>query len=717
VPGSPADLARFEDTVVFSGLEQPTAYAFAPDGRVFVAEQSGIIKVFDDIDAATPTVFADLRTEVHGFWDRGLVGLALDPQFPTRPYVYVAYTYDAPIGGTAPTWGTAGTSSDPCPTPPGPTADGCVVSGRVSRLTASGNTATSEHVLINDWCQQYPSHTLGTVRFGPDGYLYLSGGEGASFGPVADHGQNGNPCGDPVLEGGALRAQDLHTPDDPTGLSGSVVRVDPDSGAAAPGNPRLGDPDPNGQRIIAHGLRNPFRFTFRPGTRELWVGDVGAGLWEEIDRIPDVADGAVENFGWPCYEGPVIHKLYDDADLPICEALYTEPDATTGAYASYLHPLTSQVPGCETGGAAISGLAFYTGNRYPPGYTGALFAADYARQCIWMYLAGADGLPDPDTARLFAHADSPMSLEIGPDGTLYYLSYWTGTLHHFEYVTNRTPIAAIAADPQSGPSPLTVTFDARGSRDPDPSEVLSYEWDLDGDGAFDDATAPTATWTYPTGGIYAASLRVTDRIGATDVDTRTITVDNSVPDVTIDTPAPDLRWAVGDRITFSAHATDAQDGALPAAAFSWSLRIAHCTTAGCHGHGLGTFANTASGSFVAPDHEYPSHLELTVTATDSSGLQSTAQRILEPKPVDLSFRVATSTQALPGIALTVGTESQSTPFTTRVIANAMTQISAPESFVYDGRLYEFESWSDGGARTHTVHPNATTTYEARYERL
>ena len=125
--------------------------------------------------------------------------MALPPNFPTNPYVYVLYAYDAPIGGTAPTW------NDGCPTPPGPTTDGCLVSGRLSRLQISGNVMTgSEQVLINDWCQQFPSHSVGTLLFGRDGYLYVTGGDGASFNNV-DYGQYGatyagdqaNPCGDP----------------------------------------------------------------------------------------------------------------------------------------------------------------------------------------------------------------------------------------------------------------------------------------------------------------------------------------------------------------------------------------------------------------------------------------------------------------------------------------------------------------------------------------
>ena len=225
--------AGFQQGAVFTGLTQPTAVKFASDGRVFVAEKSGLIKVFDNLADTTPTVFADLRTNVHNFWDRGLLGLELHPNFPSTPYVYVLYALDAPIGGTAPRWGVAGMTTDPCPSPPGATADGCVVGARLSRLTASGNVATGpETVFLEDWCQQYPSHSIGTIAFGSDGALYVTGGDGASFNFV-DYGQDGvplNPCGDPPTgvagaqtppsaEGGALRSQDLERVSDPTGFA------------------------------------------------------------------------------------------------------------------------------------------------------------------------------------------------------------------------------------------------------------------------------------------------------------------------------------------------------------------------------------------------------------------------------------------------------------------------------------------------------------------
>src|SRR5215217_4430138 len=358
-------LPGFQESTVFSGLTNPTAVRFAPDGRVFVAEKRGVIKVFDSLTDTTPVVFADLNVNVYNFWDRGLLGMALAPNFPTNPYVYVLYTYDHVLGSTtpAPRWGTPGVYSDPCPTPPGPTGSGgCVVSGRLSRLQATGNTMTgSEQVLIEDWCQQYPSHSVGAVEFGADGRLYASGGDGASF-EYVDYGQTGsplNPCGDPpggvgatltppTAEGGALRSQDLRTSGDPVTLDGTILRIDP--------------ANPSNRRIIAYGLRNPTRFTTRPGTDELWVGDVGWNTWEEINRINSASDSVVENFAWPCFEGNLRQGNYDGTNLNICENLYNEPGAITAPFYAYNHSSTVVAgESCPTGGSSITGLAFYNG--------------------------------------------------------------------------------------------------------------------------------------------------------------------------------------------------------------------------------------------------------------------------------------------------------------------------------------------------------------------
>ena len=156
-PAVPVPAAGFDDTIVMSGLTRPVAIRFASDGSVFVAEKSGLIKMFSSLTDTSPVVVADLQSKVHDYWDRGLMGFTLDPNYPASPYAYVLYAYDAPIGGTAPTYG------DGCPAPPGANTDGCFVSGRLSRLTIAGGSST-EQVLINDWCQQFPSHSVGDLR-------------------------------------------------------------------------------------------------------------------------------------------------------------------------------------------------------------------------------------------------------------------------------------------------------------------------------------------------------------------------------------------------------------------------------------------------------------------------------------------------------------------------------------------------------------------------
>jgi PKD repeat protein len=717
--------AGFQESTVFSGLTNPTVVRFAADGRVFVAEKSGVIKVFDSLSDPTPSNFADLNVNVYNFWDRGLLGMALAPNFPTDPYVYVLYTYDHELGSPAPAprWGTPGVYSDPCPTPPGPTSDGCVVSARLSRLRASGNTMTgSEQVLVEDWCQQYPSHSIGTVEFGRDGALYASGGDGASF-TFVDYGQAGNPvnpCGDPPAppggtpEGGALRSQDLRTTSDPASLDGSIIRVDPATGDPLPDNPLADSSDENAQRIIAYGMRNPFRFTARPGTDELWIGDVGWNDWEEINRVLDPNDAAVENFGWPCYEGVGRQSGYDSANLSICENLYSAMPGTgtlTPPYHAYHHS-ARVVPNetCPTGSSSVAGLEFEfaaSTNDYPAEYDDALFFADYSRDCIWAMRKGADGNPAPGLIRTFvAAAANPVNLENGPNGDLFYVDFDGGTIRRISY---NQPVAVATADPISGTAPLTVNFDGSGSHDPN-GNPLTYAWDLDDDGAYDDSTATRPSYTYSTAGSYTPSLRVTNSLGASDTDSITISVGgNTAPTANIITPAAGTTWKVGDVINFSGSATDAQDGTLPAAALKWDLTMQHCPS-NCHSHPLQSYPGVSGGSFTAPDHEYPSYLELKLTATDSGGLTDTKVLRLDPKTVTLTFQTNPG-----GFSLTVGGATAKTPVTRTVIVGSSNSISAPSPQSKGSKSYTFQSWSDGGTRSHNITaPAAATTYTARF---
>jgi glucose/arabinose dehydrogenase len=729
MPSAPTAAALppgFTDTVAIGGLTAPTAAAFAPDGRVFVAEKSGVVKVFDSLTDTTATVFADLRTQTQDFWDRGLLGLAVDSSFPTRPYVYVLYTYDALPGGTAPRWG------DTCPTPPGATGDGCVVTGRLSKLTmGSGGVSVNEQPLITDWCQQYPSHSIGTITFGQDGALYVGGGDGASFNFV-DYGQVGNPCADPpspagtnltapTARGGALRSQAVRRPaGEPVTLDGAVLRVHPDTGAGMPGNPFASSTDANARRVVAYGLRNQFRFGFRPGTSELWVGDVGWGTWEEVNRIPNAADATAENFGWPCYEGAARLAGYDDANLTMCESLYSGA-GQTAPYYTYNHA-AKVVPSdpCPTGGSSISGIAFENGSNYPAAYSGALFFADSSRGCIWAMRLGTNGQPNPAALEPFVTGvNAPVQVLSGPGGDLFYVALGSGQLRRVSYPSgaNRPPVAVATATPQSGSAPLNVQFDASGSTDPDAGDTLAYEWDLDGDGQYDDSTSVNPTRTYTSAAVVDVGLRVTDQDAASDTTTVTVTVGtppglNPVP--TIDTPTAALLWQVGQTVPFSGQAVDPQDGVLPASALSWKLAIQHCSAQGsCHEHVVQNYPGVASGSFVAPDHEYPSYLELTLTATDSTGRTGSRTLRLDPRTVQLTF-TSNPSQAM----LTVGGTSQRTPFSRTVIVGSTNSVTAPSPQAVPplNLQYRWTAWSDGGARTHNVVAPATaTTYNATYQ--
>jgi glucose/arabinose dehydrogenase len=600
----------------------------------------------------------------------------------------------------------------------------------------------SEQVLISDWCQQFPSHSIGTLLFGRDGYLYVSGGDGASFNNV-DYGQYGanyagdvaNPCGDPpgaagtplsppTAEGGALRSQSARRTDGPTTLDGSVLRIDPATGAGVPGNPFFSSSDPNARRIVAFGLRNPFRITQRPGTDELWIGDVGWNTWEEINRVVAPASATASNFGWPCYEGASTQGGYQGAGLNLCSSLYSTPGSVVAPYYTYNHgACVVFYTGCHTGGSSITGVAFYQGGSYPSQYNGALFFADHTRNEIWAMLPGGNGLPDPSRLQSFVGVDStgaaaghPVDLKTGPGGDLFYVDMEDGTIHRVTYsAANQPPTAVISADLTNGPVPLTVTFDGTGSADPE-GKPLSYTWDLNGDGTFGDATGPTATYTYTSTGVYTASLRVTDDQGASGTTSLTIVAGNSSPTAIVDSPAPSLLWRVGDPINFSGHATDLQDGSIPTSALSWSLILHHCfTPTDCHTHVIQTLAGVASGSFTAPDHAYPCWLELQLTATDSGGLTSTTSVRLDPQTVVLTFRSNPGGLALTDLA--VNEAARATPFSITVVVGSTNSVSAPSPQPFNKSTYFFVSWSDGGPQSHTiVAPAVNTTYTAMYRK-
>jgi glucose/arabinose dehydrogenase len=743
VPGASSALTLppgFEQTTTaLGGLKDPTDVEVAPGGRVFVTEQSGLIRTYDSLSDATPHTLADLRTNVHNHSSRGLLSIALDPGYPAEPYVYVYYVLDAPIGGTPPTWGTAGATSDSC------FSEGdCLVSSRVSKLRVDGqDVGGPEQVLVNDWCQQFQFHTGGGLEFGADGNLYVSGGDGARWG-IWDYGQLGNPpnpCGDPpgntpgsiltppTAEGGRLRSQDLRTSGDPLGLAGSLVRIDPDTGEGVLGNPMSSSAEPNARRMLAHGFRNAVRLAIRPGTNDVWVADRGGGYFEELDRVPDPTD-PVRNFGWPCYEGgidadgnpyPRIRPRSDDQDLDVCEQLYAEVTGTEAPYWAYDHE-QPVVPGedCalnpengEPAGNQISGLAFYPdAGPFPAPFRGALFFADRLRNCMYAMLPGADGVPDRGQVIPFAQqAGQPFAIEIAPGGDMLYVDQSADVVRRVSYTAgapNQAPTAVAQADATGGDAPLTVNFDATASGDPDPGDVIVYEWDLDGDGQLDDSTVPQPTFTYTQAGTYTVTLRVTDGSGATDTDTLAITV-HGHPVATIGSPAAGATWGAGQSISFSGSGVDAHGAPLPDTALDWSVLLRHCSAGACHEHPVGEFPGVATGTFTAPDHAGPGDIEVRLTATDPGGETASTTVTMAPRTVEVSLGATPA-----GAALMLNGEEVLTPATVAVVRDSANTLSAPDSQTIDNTTYRFASWSDGQPRSRTFTGSASHAFAATF---
>ena len=648
----------FEQTTAISGLNEPTDVEIAPSGRVFVAEKSGCDPHLrqplghDRDDVRRPA------HEVHNYSNRGLLSLAVDPDFPAEPYVYVYYTLDAPIGGTPPTYGhrrarrrtraratrTTSTASSRCG------SRGCASSGE--------DVTGPEQVLVNDWCQQFPFHAGGGLDFGADGYLYVSGGDGARW-EIWDYGQLGEPAEPvrrparhapgsvltpPTAEGGRLRAQDLRTSGDPLGLAGSLIRIDPDTGEGVLGNPMFASAEPNARRMLAHGFRNPVGSRSGPAPTTSGSADRGGGYFEELDRVPDPTD-PVRNFGWPCYEGgmdangdpyPRIRPRSDDQDLNICENLYAEVHAPRRRRTG---PTTTSCRSCpgedcalnpdtgEPAGNQISGLAFYpAAGSFPAAYRRRAVLRRPAAQLHLRDAAGpgraagprAGGAVRPAGGRAVrdrgrAGRRPALRRQDAPDA-VQRVAFPSGT-------TNQAPTARRAGRRDDREPPADGQLRRHRLERPRRAATCSSTSGTSTATA-SSTTRPTAqpTFTYMQRGTFTVTLRVTDTSGASDTDTLTITVDAAGRRATIDAPAAGTTWGAGESISFSGQRHGRRTAARsrrPRSTGRWCCATAPARTA--TSTRSATSRAPRRGSFTAPDHAEPGQIEVRLTATDPDG--------------------------------------------------------------------------------------------------
>jgi glucose/arabinose dehydrogenase len=604
----------FVETTVASGIASPTAMAIAPNGRIFVCSQTGALRVIKNgVLLATP--FVNLSVDSVG--ERGLLGVAFDPNFNLNHFIYLYYTV-----------------------PGNPSHN------RVVRFTANGDVALpgSRVILLElDSLSTATNHNGGALHFGPDGNLYIA---------VGDNAKGSN-------------SQNL------SNLLGKILRIAPD-GTIPPDNPFVQSTTAR-HEIWALGLRNPFTFAFRGTTNFMYINDVGESTWEEIDL-----GQAGANYGWPAIEGPTTNPLYKS---PVYYYGHGE-------------------------GCAITGGAFYSPSttNWPSSYRAKYFFGDYCSGFIRMLN------PATNQATAFiTGASQSVDIQVGDDGSFYYLARGTSSVMKVSYSANLSPV--ITTQPTS--KLVSVGYPATFSVTASGPSPYSYQWKRN-DVNISGATARTyriASTTLNDNGA-RFRVRVTNPYGSVLSNAAVLSVTtNKPPTAQILTPVADTTYFGGMVVNYSSSASDYEDGTLPASAFTWQVDFHHDT----HIHPfIPPTTGSKTGTFTIPKRGETSanvYYFITLKVEDSVGLTKTLVRKILPQKAKMTF----VTQP-PGLKISLdGQDPHLTPFTVTGVVGIIRSIAAPTPQTLDGVNYGFQAWSDGRARSHQIStPSVDTAYTANF---
>jgi len=671
---APASVPQsYTDTRIADNVDQPTALAFTPDGRVLVTTQGGAVRVVKN-GSLLGTAALDLSGKLCTTSERGLLGIAVDPDFASNKYVYLFYTFKK--GSGCPTKNLSG----------GPV-------NRVSRFTYNTSNdridASSETVLLDNMLSFAGNHNGGDIKIGGDGKLYVSlGDSGCQIdAPSSCGGGNANTKSKSILSGKILRIN----------RDGSIPSDNPwvgSAGARRCGQPG-GDPDyrlDNSRPCVetyAWRLRNPFRIAFKPDGNGFFINDVGQNVWEEID---EGIKGA--NYGWNDREGFCKNGSTSDCGAP--------PAGTTNPIFAY-----GRGDDCKS----------ITGGAFAPdgfGLDGVYLFGDYVCGNIFKLTRNGSSYRRSDFITGFG-ANSVVAMAFGPrpggGQSLYYTIYSSGGEVHrvdFTGAANRKPTAVLAASPRSGPAPLEVSFNGDASTDPDGDSIDRYAFTF-GDGQSISGSSEHVSYTYTRTGSFQATLVVTDSRGASsDPVSVTISPGNTPPTVTITAPSATKKFKVGEVINLRGSASDPQDGALPV---EWTV-IRH------HNDHTHPFFPPTVGDSVNVTMEGPedllaasnSYFEIQAKATDRAGSSTVVTRDLRAKEVVLTFRSEPT-----GLTLVLDNTFNATA--PRVVTSWEAhrfRVQAPTQTL-NGHRYVFDHWSDGGAASHDLTtPAAATTYTATF---
>ena len=634
---------HFFEERVLSNLQGPTYLVTLPSSEMILLEKHGAITLFDPADS--PPVLRDALNipDVDSTGERGLTSAALDPDFLANGFIYVYYQH---------------------------VHDEETSYSRILRLTFEGTELSMDSAVVvweNNEAAHDCCHYGGGLDFGPDGMLYLTTGE--EFQPEQSQ--------DLTRAGGKIIRLDVRNITDSTpwlrdAQNDHIIPADnPPSIVDGPGG--------NLDEIWAYGLRNPYRASWDIPTGHFFIGDVGGNVRRTAIESLELGQAGA-NFGWPLCEGP-------------CDNI----DVTNPIY-SYAH---TNIPVWR---GAIIGGPVYRAELFPEEYQGALFVADFARENITVLRFDSDGNIESYEDFIGEGVDSPVALEIGPEGALYVVSFLDNSVTRYIYTTDRIKptITTFSASTTEGPPPLDVQFHAEATVNGEAE--LDYAW-VFGDGNSEAGESPMHR--YEARGTYEAYASVTNGELTATSEPITIKVGNA-PEASILTPNASMMFEAGDTLQLSGHGVDV-DEVLVDEQFRWAIEFLHDE----HAHPVVEMTGReAQYTIPVSGHDYFGNTgyRINLTITDSDGLTTTESVDIAPNKVNLNLDAFPS-----GITILVDGLPYQTPVTYDTLIKFDHTITALASVCHNGTQYEFENWSDGGAITHSLTaPSQGLTLSAFY---
>ncbi len=691
----PANFSRVTVGGTAAAISNPTVMAFAPDGRIFVAQQNGVLRVFKN-DQLLATPFLTLTVNSDG--ERGLIGIAIDPDFATNNYIYLYYTT---------------------------TTNG--LHNRISRFTANGDVvlAGSEQVILElDPLSSATNHNGGALAFGKDGKLYVAIGENA----------NGS------------HAQNLEV------YHGKFLRINKD-GTAPTDNPFPGTV--HSSRIWALGLRNPYTFAIHPTSGRILLNDVGQSTWEEVD---DATIGG-KNFGWPTTEGNTTNPAFTS---PIYAYNHSgaQPTGCAITGGTFFSPANSNYPTTYRDKYFILDLCsawIYYFDPSTPNPTATEFATNIGSQAVSL-MTGPDGnlyylsrtaarlyrivYTPPTTPPSVVTHPQPVTIFAGQNATFSVTATGTAPLTYqwqkntvningatsqsytingaqiadagnyrvvvTNPVTNVTsnaalltvnvppPLPTITQQPSSQTvsvgQPVTFSVTATGDG------PLTYQWYRPGTSLVNQtgSTFTISAVTLQDAGNYYVTVSNANGFVTSQNALLTVTPANSAPVADILKPVGTDIYRGGTTLAFEGTASDAEDGILPAASFTWDVHFHHDT----HMHDQPPIQGVKSGTINIPSRGETSAnvwYRIILTATDSKGRTAKDSVDVHPAISTISFQTQPS-----GLQVLLDGQPKTTPFAIPRVEGVEVDLSVTEEQTLGDASYRFDSWSIGGSRTQTI---------------